>query len=272
VVIPALASACALLALVAALPPAAPGSRRVVELLARPPAGRRSVRGLPAVSVAAVGAVAGLVALGPAGALAGAAAGGAWRGWRTRARTDRAATVVATELADAVGRIADELRAGAHPAAALAGVRADGPVARAVLGSAATAAALGDGVPAALEAEAVRCPEVARHLRRLGAAWALADRHGIPLAELLAGVHADMRWRVAHVGRVRAQLAGPRATAAVLTALPGLGIGLGQLVGAGPVDVLRTGVLGQLLVLLGVGLTAGGAVWTGHILRSAVPR
>ncbi len=89
--------------------------------------------------------------------------------------------------------------------------------ARAVLGPAATAAALGDGVAAALVAEAARPPEVARDLRQVAAAWALAERHGVPLADLLAGVHADLRWRLAHAGRVGAALAGPRATAAVLT-------------------------------------------------------
>ena len=52
-------------------------------------------------------------------------------------------------------------------------------------------------------------------------------------------------------GTVRAQLAGPRATAAVLTTLPVLGIGLGELIGAGPLGVLRGGPLGQGLLVAG---------------------
>ena len=67
-------------------------------------------------------------------------------------------------------------------------------------------------------------------------------------------------------------LAGPRATATVLTALPVLGILLGELVGAGPLQVLRSGVLGQALVVAGVGLAAAGAAWARAVLRSAVPR
>jgi tight adherence protein B len=126
-------------------------------------------------------------------------------------------------------------------------------------------------VPAALVAQAERQRGVGGELRRVAAAWALAERHGVPLAELLAAVHTDLRWRVAHAGRVRAQLAGPRATAAVLTALPVLGILLGELVGAGPLAVLRSGALGQLLVVVGVGLTLAGAAWAGQILRRAVP-
>ncbi len=127
-------------------------------------------------------------------------------------------------------------------------------------------------MPAALEAEAARRPEVARDLRRVAGAWALAEQHGVPLADLLAGVHADLRWRLAYAGRVGAALAGPRATAAVLTALPVLGILLGELVGAAPLQVLRSGVLGQVLVVSGVGLAAAGAAWTRAVLRSAVPR
>ena len=100
----------------------------------------------------------------------------------------------------------------------LQGAATDPEPASAVLRPAATAAALGDGVPAALEAEAARRPEVARDLRRVAGAWALAEQHGVPLADLLAGVHADLRWRLAYAGRVGAALAGPRATAAVLTA------------------------------------------------------
>ena len=58
----------------------------------------------------------------------------------------------------------------------------------------------------------------------------------------------------------------------VLTGLPVLGILLGELVGAGPLQVLRSGVLGQVLVVSGVGLAAAGAAWAHAVLRSAVPR
>jgi tight adherence protein B len=219
---------------------------------------------------AAGGALAGLVALGPAGALAGAAAATGWHRRRAGRRTAGATDAATAELADALGRITEELRAGAHPATALGGVRSDGPRVQEALGPAARAAALGDGIPAALAAEAGRRPDVARSLSRVARAWALAERHGVPLADLLEGVRSDLRWRTAHAGRVRAQLAGPRATAAVLAALPALGLGLGELVGAGPLAVLRSSALGQLLVVLGVGLGAVGAMWTARILRSAV--
>ena len=103
-------------------------------------------------------------------------------------------------------------------------------------------------------------------------AWSVAERHGIPLADLLARAQQDIRWRVRFTAAVRAQLAGPRATAAVLTALPGLGLGLGQLIGADPIGVLRGGLLGQALLVLGAGLAAAGWLWSERILRAAVPR
>ncbi len=192
---------------------------------------------------------------------------------RRRARRAAAAAGVAAEqLADALRRITDELRAGSHPAAALAGWDADGPLAAEILAPAAAAARLGDDVPEALRRAAAARPEISSDVTRVAGIWALAQRHGIPLAELLAGAQEDLRWRVGFTRTVRAQLAGPRATATVLVGLPVLGIGLGQLVGADLVAVLRGGTLGQLLLVLGVTLLAAGSAWTERILRSAVPR
>lgn len=266
---------CAVLALATVTAPVAPAAGRLAVLSGRasPPvtASGADLR-VPTPAVVAVGTLAGFVALGPAGAVVGGLLTARW--WRRgrRVRSARTAAAVAAELADALGRVVEELRAGAHPASALAGTHADGPLARAVLAPAAAAAALGDGVPAALTAGAERHPAVADDLRRIAAIWALADRHGVPAAELIAAALADLRWRRRHADRVRALLAGPRATGAVLTALPALGIGLGELVGAGPLAVLRSGVLGQALVVVGVGLAAVGAAWTERVTDGAVAR
>jgi tight adherence protein B len=221
---------------------------------------------------ALVGVLAGMTLAGPGGAVAGllVTLATARRRRRDRAAADAAAT--AGELADAVARIGEELRAGSHPAAALAGVAADGPRARTVLAGAAVAARLGDGISAALRREAVQRPQLAAEIERIATAWSLAERYGVPLAELLGQAHRDIRWRVRFAGTVRAQLAGPRATAVVLTALPLFGLGLGQLVGADPIGVLRGGFLGQVMLVVGVGLAATGASWSEHILRAAVPR
>ena len=265
------ASACGALALAVAVLPTHPAALRLASL-GRSASRPAAARVLPAAVVVAAGALTGLLVLGPAGALAGGAGALAWRRRQERARRDRTIAATTVALTDALGRIAEELRAGAHPATALRGVAADAGPARALLGPAATAAGLGDSVGAALTTEAERRPEVAHHLRHVAGAWALAEQYGVPPADLLAGVHADLRWRVAYAGRVSAALAGPRATAAVLTGLPVLGILLGELIGAAPLQVLRSGVLGQVLLLGGVVLAAAGAAWAGAIVRSAVPR
>lgn len=225
-----------------------------------------------AVGPVAVGTVAGLLAAGPAGAMAGLLVTATVARGRARRSAAAVAATGAAELADALRRITDELRAGSHPATALAGLAADGPVAGRLLGPAATAARLGDDVPAALRRGAQAELGAVGELERVAAAWSLAERHGVPLADLMAGVHDDIRWRVRFGEGVRAQLAGPRATAGVLTALPALGVALGQLIGADPIGVLRGGVLGQVLLLVGIGLVTAGRAWTEQILRLAVPR
>ncbi|WP_224388733.1 type II secretion system F family protein [Pseudonocardia sp. ICBG1293] len=251
---------------VLALPPV-PGRSRWRALTGagrgRPAAGRLTVP-LPLLAAPLGGLL-----LGPVGAVC--AAGVAW-GVRRRLAARRAADragATAAELADALARVTDELRTGAHPAAALAGHVHDGPLARALLEPAAVAARIGEPVPEALR-RAARGP-ARRDIDRIAAAWELADTHGAPLADLLTGLLDDIRWRIAHGARVRAQLAGPRATASVLTALPLAGIGLGQLMGIAPLTVLRTGLHGPALLLTGVVLTVAGAVWADRILRGAVP-
>lgn len=269
-VLPALA--CVALTLAVAALPGSTAAARLAGLDGRAHPAAASRR-LPATTAAmGAGMLVGLLSLGPVGAVTGGLLAARWRHGRRRRGALRDATATATELAEALDRIVEELRAGAHPAAALAGAEADGPLARAVLAPVAAAAALGDDVPTALAAQAARNPAVARDLGRIAQAWALADRHGVPPADLLAHVLGGIRWSLAHAGRVRAQLAGPRTTAAVLVGLPGLGIALGELVGAAPLAVLRSSGLGQVLLAVGLGLVAAGTAWTERILRAAVPR
>ncbi|GAA3218519.1 type II secretion system protein [Pseudonocardia petroleophila] len=264
------ASCAALAAALLCLPPPAAVGRlgALRPHTARPRSWRAPGAALPVVAGGAIG----LLVAGPGGAIASLLVAATVRRHRAARRTETAAADTAVELASAISRMADELAAGAHPATALGGTSADGPRARAVLAPAAAAGGLGDDVPAALRRGAGEHPEVTAEVERLAAAWALSERSGVPLAELLSGAAADLGWRVRFAARVRAELAGPRATALVLTALPALGLALGQLVGADPLGVLRSGLLGQALLVVGVALAAAGVAWTEQILRSAVPR
>ena len=264
------AAACAALAAAVACAPRPPAVARLATLwpTARTPRIRWPRLAWPVLA----GGLGGAVLAGVGGALAGALAALVVRQRRAARHAARDSAAAAEQLAAAVARITDELRAGSHPAAALAGTDADGPHARSVLAPAAVAARLGDGIVPALRRGGLGRPEISADVERIATAWALAERHGIPLADLLGRAHEDIRWRVRFAATVRAQLAGPRATAAVLTTLPVLGIGLGQLIGAGPIEVLRGSPLGQALLVIGVALLAAGSAWSERILGSAVPR
>jgi tight adherence protein B len=209
-------------------------------------------------------AVLGAVLAGAGGALAGAMAGGTaafqWRAGHTR----RAAAAAATGLVDALAMLVAELRAGAHPADAARAASADGhaDVGRA-LAAAAAAVRLGGDVPSVLRTTGPA--RLHSPLARLADAWSLADRQGIPLADLLDTVRADTEQRVRFAAEMQARLAGPRATAAVLAGLPLLGLALGHAMGAAPLRVLAGTVAGQLLLVVGSFLACAGVLWSARL-------
>lgn len=253
------------------------GPRRLVAVSA--------LAGLVGVSVAGIG---GAIAL----ALVAGLAAHRWRNAATAGRqgAQRAA------LLDAIGLMATELRAGAHPAAAAvtaaeaiatvdsggaprklglfrpAVARGGGSAAHRVLMSVAAGARLGAEVPALFERHAHAEPAIADELRRVAAAWTLAERHGVALAELMDAVRADLDASARLSGQIKAQLAGPRSTAGVLAGLPLVGVLLGQAMGADPWTVLTGTPLGQVLLVVGVGLGCAGVAWSGRITARAVPR
>lgn len=122
------------------------------------------------------------------------------------------------------------------------------------------------GEGAALLAEAAsRTPELAS----VGALWRIADRHGIPLAPLMEQAQARLDARARHRAATGAALQGPQATAVVLTLLPVAGVGMGAAMGADPLGLLLGGGLGGLLLVLGVGLAAGGFLWSRQLISGA---
>ena len=221
----------------------------------------------------ALATVASAVLAGVGGGLAAAMVTGTastrWRAGHDR----RVAATAASGLSDALGVLVAELRAGAHPAAAVqsaADTHADGsPDVVRALAAVAASARLGGDVAGVLRSAA---PTYLRPwLYRLADAWVLAERYGIPLADLLDAVRCDTEHRVRFAAEVQARLAGPRATAAVLAGLPLLGLALGQAVGADPLRVLCGTPVGQLLLVIGTGLSCGGALWSAKLISGAVP-
>ncbi|HJE92115.1 MAG TPA: type II secretion system F family protein [Dietzia timorensis] len=102
--------------------------------------------------------------------------------------------------------------------------------------------------------------------RRLGQAVALSTGHGLPLADVVRRAGEEVSETNRHAGEIEAALAGPRATALILTALPLLGLGLGHLMGADPVGTLGSGIIGAALAIVGSALIAAGLLWTSRII------
>lgn len=236
----------------------------------RLPAGRSA-----AVAAVVAGGLASYWLLGPAGGAVGALfALTAVR--RVQARRRTAARVAATrEVAEALGGLVAELRAGAHPAVAADSVAADmragsghSSWAAAGLRAIASAARLGGDVDVAL-GDSAATDSTALH--RVARAWALAQRHGLPLADVLDAVRRDLDAGVRFAGQLHARLAGPRASAAVLAGLPAVGLLLGEGMGARPVDVLASTAAGQALLVLGGLFLVAGIGWSGRLTRQVVP-
>lgn len=104
----------------------------------------------------------------------------------------------------------------------------------------------------------------------LAGAWLLSTRHGVVLADVVDGLRTDVASRRARAVRVDSTLAGPRATAVILTALPAFGVLLGSGFGADPLSVLLQGPLGGALCLAGAVFLAAGLLWTDRIAGGAL--
>ncbi|RFU22227.1 type II secretion system F family protein [Geodermatophilus marinus] len=254
--------------------PGEPGRRRTRLRPARPPR--------PAVVVALVTAAAALVAPPVVAVLAGAGAGGAARAVLRR-QADRAAEHRLAALAEALGALSAELRAGRPLEAATASAVA--LCADAGSGRALATAVRSPGTAAAPPGGASRSAGGAERratgppageeppraaLERIAAAVALSVRTGCSLAAVLAAVEDDLRARRRLTGELRAATAGARASAAVLAGLPLLGLAMGSGIGADPWGVLTGTVTGQILLLAGAGLEAVGLAWTARLVRRAL--
>lgn len=174
---------------------------------------------------------------------------------RAQAEQERVAEFAAT--------LAVEVRAGRSPRAAI-GAASEGMEGAWVDGVRAAAASGADVAEALRQESAV---PGAIDLRDLAACWQVADRTGAGLAAGLDAVAVAARERSAHRARVRAELAGVRATGWLLAGLPVLGAALGGAAGAQPWRVLLTTPAGALLLVLGLGLDLTGLAWLHAMTR-----
>ncbi|MCQ4121693.1 type II secretion system F family protein [Rhodococcus tibetensis] len=195
--------------------------------------------------------------------LAAVMAGATFRFRYVRRRAARARDADLRVILSSLEVVTAELRVGAHPATACdtAADESSGVVSVAFRAASARAR-LGGTAADGLRTNDSR---VGVELARVADIWDVAEKHGLALAELLEAARTDLLGRRRFRQRTEAGLAGARATASVLAGLPLLGIGLGHMMGAAPLDVLFGGGLGGGLAVLGTGLVCAGLLWTDRI-------
>ncbi|MCG8924587.1 type II secretion system F family protein [Lentzea sp. CC55] len=179
-------------------------------------------------------------------------------------KENKARTAATEALSDGLGGVVDELRAGAHPAQAAEGAAQDTPApAGEVLKAAAATSRLGGDITRTLTE--LDQPLLKPAVAQLAKAWHVSAKHGVALADVLDATRRDLDQRAAFARQVHARMAGPRASAAVLAALPVFGVLLGEISGAKPFHVLTSTTAGQCLLVLGAVFLAAGLWWTKRI-------
>ncbi|HET9379449.1 MAG TPA: type II secretion system F family protein [Streptomyces sp.] len=216
---------------------------------------------------AAAGVLLGLLGASVLPVLAGAAAVPLVRRLRLAARARREREQLGGAVIALCGALAGEVRAGRQPGEALLRAAHDsgglGDAQAAVL----AAARFGGDVPGALSAAARQPGEDG--LLGLAACWRVAVDQGAGLAAGLDRLEAALRAEQERRADVRAQLAGARATAAMLAGLPVLGLLLGAGLGTDPLHVLLHTDVGLGCLVVGGALEGLGLWWAMRIVRGA---
>jgi tight adherence protein B len=230
---------------------------------------RKRLRTPSAVTTTVAAVVAGWLIAGIGGAVAATLLASTTRR-QLRARAESRQSLTAIDgLAEALHALVAALRTGAHPATAAELAAEDAqPQTAATMRAVATAARLDGDITSALST--ARSPALATALSRVATAWQLAQRHGLPLAEVLEAVRRDLEHRARFTRQVLARMAGPRSSALALSLLPAVGIALGTAMGADPLAVFTGTALGQLLLVAGVALLCAGVGWSNRITTRAV--
>ncbi len=135
----------------------------------------------------------------------------------------------------------------------------------------AAAVAAGAGEAEAIRAAASQSPApgVGRSVAWLGVAWEVGVTTGAPLAEVLDGFATGARASASAQDEREVALAGPRATAAVLTLLPVVTLVLAGALGADPLRLLFGTVAGRLCALTGGSAWLAGRWWVRRLVASA---
>jgi tight adherence protein B len=107
--------------------------------------------------------------------------------------------------------------------------------------------------------------------RGLAAAWSVATTTGAPLAPCLRDFAQTLRQLGDTQRDITTALAGPRATARIVVALPAVSVLFGVALGFNTLETLLATVPGLCCLLTGVGLLIMGGRWNAQMIRSAQP-
>lgn len=187
---------------------------------------------------------------------------------RRRRLAQQAAARRESAVVELCAAVSGELRAGRQPDVAL--LSAGEVVVRGLqeAGSSVLAAArFGGDVTTALR-EAGAAPG-ASGLLGVAACWQVSVEGGAGLANGLDRVAGALRAERDQREDLRAQLTGPRSTAAVLALLPAFGLLLGSAMGADPLRVLLHTPAGWCCLVAGGLLEWAGLAWVARLVRNA---
>ncbi|GGO69709.1 type II secretion system F family protein [Nonomuraea cavernae] len=123
-------------------------------------------------------------------------------------------------------------------------------------------AAAKDGGDVSAALRAVAPAQGGEGLCRLAASWDIGVTAGAGLSALVERIGRTLRAAQAHRQDVAAQLAGPRATARMLAALPALGLLMAGALGMRPLHFLCGSLPGFACLVAGLALDACGLWWT----------
>ena len=179
-----------------------------------------------------------------------------------RKRTKRSARrqMDTRTLIDSLAAFEMELTSGQSPSSALVLASTVPPIWPAAL----SAVGMQGDVAQALEVDAQRHPD----LRQLAACWKVASNSGSGMSAAVDRMIQGLRENEELRNTLQAELAGPRATAAVLRWLPGIGLLMGIAMGADPIGWLFGNPLGLACLVAGVTLSVLGSLWSRRMVRA----
>ena len=102
-------------------------------------------------------------------------------------------------------------------------------------------------------------------LRGLAAVWQVGEESGAGLARATAALVHGLRESEETRRTLESQMAGPRASARMLSLLPVIGLLMGMLLGGNPLEWLLGSTPGRMCLVGGVALNVAGVAWMSRI-------